>query len=104
VKKRGNGLGVWEFRHYEPLPDGNGRGLRAVTVFPQPLLPAFPLFESSGGMTATNQNTSLCYVFRGQTPGVAGKVFYACCVALPPALRSCRTYLQFDSAGEKACH
>jgi transposase len=27
------------------------------------------------------------YVFRGQTPGVAGKVFQACGVALPPALR-----------------
>lgn len=29
------------------------------------------------------------YVFRGQTPGVAGKVFQACGVALPPTLRSC---------------
>jgi transposase len=29
------------------------------------------------------------YVFRGQTTGVAGKVFQACGVALPPALRSC---------------
>jgi transposase len=29
------------------------------------------------------------YVFRGQTPGVAGKVFQACGIALPPALRSC---------------
>jgi len=29
------------------------------------------------------------YVFRGQSPGVAGKVFQACGVALPPALRSC---------------
>jgi transposase len=29
------------------------------------------------------------YVFRGHTPGVAGKVFQACGVALPPALRSC---------------
>ena len=29
------------------------------------------------------------YVFRGQTSGVAGKVFQACGVALPPALRSC---------------
>ena len=29
------------------------------------------------------------YVFRGQTPGVAGKVFQTCGVALPPALRSC---------------
>ena len=28
------------------------------------------------------------YVFRGQTPGVAGKVFQACGVALPPTLRS----------------
>ncbi len=32
VKKRGNGLRVWELRYYEPLPGGNGRGLRAVTV------------------------------------------------------------------------
>jgi transposase len=29
------------------------------------------------------------YVFRGQTPGVAGKVFQACAVALPPTLRAC---------------
>jgi transposase len=29
------------------------------------------------------------YVFRGQTPGVAGKVFQACGVALPPTLRPC---------------
>ena len=29
------------------------------------------------------------YVFRGQTPGVAGKVFQACGVALPPTLRVC---------------
>ena len=29
------------------------------------------------------------YVFRGQTVGVAGKVFQACGVALPPVLRSC---------------
>ncbi|MDP2834467.1 MAG: IS1634 family transposase, partial [Pseudomonadota bacterium] len=29
------------------------------------------------------------YVFRGQTSGVAGKVFQACGVALPPVLRSC---------------
>src|SRR5580700_511046 len=32
VKKRGNGLKIWEFRYYEPLPEGSGRGLRAVTV------------------------------------------------------------------------
>jgi integrase len=32
VKKRGNGLKIWEFRYYEPLPEGNGRGLRAVAV------------------------------------------------------------------------
>jgi integrase len=32
VKKRGNGLKVWEFRYYEPLPEGNGRALRAVMV------------------------------------------------------------------------
>ena len=29
------------------------------------------------------------YIFRGQTPGVAGKVFQACGVALPPTLRAC---------------
>jgi hypothetical protein len=29
------------------------------------------------------------YVFRGQTPGEAGKVFQACSVALPPMLRPC---------------
>jgi len=29
------------------------------------------------------------YVFRGQTSGVAGKVFQACGVALPPTLRTC---------------
>jgi transposase len=29
------------------------------------------------------------YVFRGQSSGVAGKVFQACGVALPPVLRSC---------------
>jgi hypothetical protein len=29
------------------------------------------------------------YVFRGQTSGVAGKVFQACGVALPPVLRAC---------------
>jgi transposase len=29
------------------------------------------------------------YVFRGQTPGVAGKVFQACGVAMPPTLRAC---------------
>ena len=32
MKKRGNGLKAWEFRYYEPLPDGSRRGLRAVTV------------------------------------------------------------------------
>ncbi|HZQ55689.1 MAG TPA: tyrosine-type recombinase/integrase [Bryobacteraceae bacterium] len=32
VKKRGNGLKVWEFRYYEPLPERKGRALRAVTV------------------------------------------------------------------------
>ena len=32
MKKRGNGLKVWEFRYYEPLPEGTARGLRAVTV------------------------------------------------------------------------
>lgn len=29
------------------------------------------------------------YVFRGQTSGVAGKVFQACSVALPPTMRPC---------------
>ena len=29
------------------------------------------------------------YVFRGQTPEVASKVFQACSVALPPTMRSC---------------
>jgi hypothetical protein len=29
------------------------------------------------------------YIFRGQASGVAGKVFQACGVALPPVLRSC---------------
>ena len=29
------------------------------------------------------------YLFRGQTSGVAGKVFQVCGVARPPALRSC---------------
>jgi len=29
------------------------------------------------------------YSFRGQTAGVAGKLFQACGVALPPTLRSC---------------
>ena len=32
MKKRGNGLKVWEFRYCEPLPEGNGRALRAATV------------------------------------------------------------------------
>lgn len=32
VKKRGNGLKIWEFRYYQPLAEGNGRSLRAVTV------------------------------------------------------------------------
>ena len=29
------------------------------------------------------------YVFRAQTPGVVGKAFQACGVALPPTLRAC---------------
>ncbi|MGA2170955.1 MAG: hypothetical protein ABSG62_22445 [Terracidiphilus sp.] len=29
------------------------------------------------------------YVFRGQTPGVVGKVFRACGVALPLTMRAC---------------
>ena len=33
------------------------------------------------------------YSFRGQTTGVAGKLFQACGVALPPVLRSCESRL-----------
>jgi hypothetical protein len=44
------------------------------------------------------------YVFRGQAPGVAGKVFQACGVALPQVLRSCRSFSRFASGGEKAYH
>ena len=44
------------------------------------------------------------FVFRGQTSGVAGKVFQACGVALPPVPRSCRICVRFGSGGEKACH
>jgi integrase len=32
LKLRENGLRVWEFRYYEPRPDGRGRKLRAATV------------------------------------------------------------------------
>jgi len=32
MKKRGNGLRTWEFRYYEPRPEGTGRTLHAVTV------------------------------------------------------------------------
>lgn len=32
MKRRENGLRVWEFRYYEPLPDGAGRALHAATV------------------------------------------------------------------------
>src|SRR5215467_11709952 len=32
MKSRENGLRVWEFRYYEPLANGTGRSLRAVTV------------------------------------------------------------------------
>jgi len=44
------------------------------------------------------------YVFRGQTPGVAGKVFQACGVALPPTLRSCSPSPQPASESAPACH
>ena len=44
------------------------------------------------------------YIFRGQSSGVAGKVFQACGVALPPILRTVETGLQVDSDGGKACH
>lgn len=44
------------------------------------------------------------YVFRGQAPGVAGKVFQACGVALPPALRPCSTELQSGPEEALACH
>jgi hypothetical protein len=50
------------------------------------------------------ERPAFTYAFHGQAPGVAGKVFQACGVALPPALRRCRTHLQFGSDGEKACH
>ena len=44
------------------------------------------------------------YIFRGQSSGVAGKVFQACGVALPPILRPVETGGQVDADGGKACH
>ena len=44
------------------------------------------------------------YIFRGQSSGVAGKVFQACGVALPPILRQVETGLQINADGGKACH
>jgi len=47
------------------------------------------------------------YVFRGQTAGVAGKIFQACGVALPPVMRSCRgtlpTHLQPGAGKVRTC-
>ena len=43
------------------------------------------------------------YVFRGQTPGVAGKVFQACGVALPPTLRASDTPLK-PAEDDQTCH
>jgi hypothetical protein len=51
--------------------------------------------------TAINDKS---FVFRGQTSGVAGKVFQARGIALPPVPRSCRICVRFGSGGEKACH
>ncbi len=44
------------------------------------------------------------YIFRGQSSGVAGKVFQACGVALPPTLRQVGTALNCDSEEGKTCH
>lgn len=44
------------------------------------------------------------YIFRGQSSGVAGKVFQACGVALPPTLRQVGTALNSDSEEGKPCH
>jgi hypothetical protein len=44
------------------------------------------------------------YVFRGQTTGVAGKVFQACGVALPPLIRPFSSENPPITPQEKACH
>lgn len=44
------------------------------------------------------------YIFRGQSSGVAGKVFQACGVALPPILRQVGTGLPVGAKTVKACH
>ena len=44
------------------------------------------------------------YVFRGQTTGVAGKVFQACGVALPPLMRPSSAAAPLIAPEEKACH
>ena len=44
------------------------------------------------------------YVFRGQTTGVAGKVFQACGVALPPLMRPSSAAAPPITPEEKACH
>ncbi len=44
------------------------------------------------------------YVFRGQTTGVAGKVFQACGVALPPLMRPSSPTAAPITQEEKACH
>jgi hypothetical protein len=44
------------------------------------------------------------YVFRGQTTGVAGKVFQACGVALPPLMRPSSPSVPPITPEEEACH
>jgi hypothetical protein len=44
------------------------------------------------------------YVFRGQTTGVAGQVFQACGVALPPRIRPSSPAAVLIAPEEKACH
>jgi hypothetical protein len=44
------------------------------------------------------------YVFRGQTTGVAGQVFEACGVALPPLMRPFSPENPPITPEEKACH
>jgi hypothetical protein len=44
------------------------------------------------------------YVFRGQTTGVAGKVFQACGAALPPLMRPCSSAAPPITPEGEACH
>ena len=44
------------------------------------------------------------YVFRGQTAGVAGKVFQVCSVALPPLMRPSTPATPLIAPEGKACH